>query len=353
MVEMKIQHIKKATGRTGEIYYYDRITGKRIHAPFGTSEFLAELETLRARATSSDNTPAPKPGTLGGLIHAYRASPEFAGLADRTRSDYNKVIDYLKPLRHVAIGHFDQAYVMGIRDKALNKHKWRFANYTLAVLSVMFNFGIPRHFADFNPTEKVPKVRRPRDLRQQNRAWTDHELDVMLGYAPTEIAVAVAIGAYTGLREGDVLSIPLNAIKDGRLKWRQSKTGEILEIPVHRDLAQWIDAATQLSNRKGTTIVIGQRGRPFTEAGFRSRFFKIIRGLEQTKKIGNGLTFHGLRHTVGTKLADAGADDFTIQSILGQKTATMAQRYRRDANKKRGSSAAIRLLEQPVKKNKK
>jgi len=353
MVEMKIQHIKKATGRTGEIYYYDRITGKRIFAPFGTSEFLAELETLRAGPNAKNKTPAPKPGTLGGLIHAYRASPEFSNLADRTRQDYNKVLNYLKPLRHVAIGHFDQAYVLNIRDKALNKHKWRFANYTLAVMSVMFNFGIPRRFADINPTEKVPKIKRPRDMRQQNRAWSDHELDVVLTNAPTEIAVAVAIGAYTGLREGDVLSIPLNAVKDGLLIWRQNKTGEALEIPVHRDLVKWIDAASQLDNRKGTTIVIGQRGRPFAEAGFRSRFFKIIRQLEQAKEIGNGLTFHGLRHTVGTRLANAGADDFTIQAILGQKTATMAQRYRRDANKKRGSKAAIHLLEKPVKKNKK
>jgi integrase len=30
--------------------------------------------------------------------------------------------------------------------------------------------------------------------------------------------------------------------------------------------------------------------------------------LENEGKVGTGLTFHGLRHTVGTKLADAGAD---------------------------------------------
>jgi hypothetical protein len=36
-------------------------------------------------------------------------------------------------------------------------------------------------------------------------------------------------------------------------------------------------------------------------------------------KIGAGLTFHGLRHTVATKLADAEADDKTIAAITGRQ----------------------------------
>jgi integrase len=351
MVILKIRGIKKVTAR-GRVYYYDRISGQRLYAPFGSADFLSELETVRAGKDGVDRVPPPRSGTFGGLIHAYRASPEFSGLAERTRKDYNRVLDYLKPLRHLPIHEFDQPYVLNIRDKANAKHKWRFADYVLAVLSVMFNWGIPRRFADINPAEKVPKIKRPRGLRHQNRAWTDHELDVVLAAAPEELAGAIALGAYSGLREGDMVAIPLNAITpDGFLEWRQSKTGEILVIPIHRDLKPYLKAARKRKKRKGTTIVIGKRGLPFTESGFRARFFKLIRGLEAANKIGKGLTFHGLRHTVGARLADAGADDFTIQTILGQKTATMAQRYRRNASKKRRAEAGIHLLEAGRKKN--
>ncbi len=46
--------------------------------------------------------------------------------------------------------------------------------------------------------------------------------------------------------------------------------------------------------------------------------------LKREGKIGDGLTFHGLRHTVGTLLVEAGFDIDTIRRWLGQKTLAMA-----------------------------
>ena len=223
----------------------------------------------------------------------------------------------------------------------------------LAVLSLTFNWGIPRRLADMNPTEKVPRLRRPRDLPPANPPWTDHELAVVLKAAPMELAVAVALGAYTGLREGDVIALPLTAIDGGVIEWRQAKTGDPVYIPVHRDLAPYIRAARTLKQRKATTVVIGQRGLPFTAAGFRARFFKLIRDLRASGKLARPLTFHGLRHTVATRLADAGADDTTIQAILGHATTAMSQKYRRQADRKRRTKAAVQLLERRPEKNKK
>jgi integrase len=46
--------------------------------------------------------------------------------------------------------------------------------------------------------------------------------------------------------------------------------------------------------------------------------------LKRAGKIGSGLTFHGLRHTVGTLLIEAGYDIDTVRRWLGQKTLAMA-----------------------------
>jgi integrase len=62
-------------------------------------------------------------------------------------------------------------------------------------------------------------------------------------------------------------------------------------------------------------------------------------------KSGAGLTFQGLRHTVATKLADAGADDKTIAAITGHKSMSQIQRYTRTACQKRRVKAAIRLID--------
>jgi integrase len=40
-----------------------------------------------------------------------------------------------------------------------------------------------------------------------------------------------------------------------------------------------------------------------------------------------GLRFHDLRHTAATRLADAGAEVFTIASILGDADLRMTARY--------------------------
>lgn len=345
MTMMKIKGIKKTTCKTtGKVYFYDRGTGEPITSDWGTADFLTELEAIRS---GGKEAPPPKDGTFGALVYAYKVSPEFEKLSDRSKKDYNRVLDYLMKLRGVPISAFTPAYILAIRDKAYQKHKFRFANYTLAVLSRMFNWGTPREFCSSNPTQSIEKIKRPKDLPVANRAWTDHEKDVVLAAADNPLATAIALGRYTGMREGDVVALPLNAVCGDYLIWRQAKTGEEIEIRIHRDLKQYIEEAQSRPKRKGTTLVIGVRGRPYTVDGFRARFFKLIKELEKDGKVGKGLTFHGLRHSVGTELAEKGGSDSVIQNALGQQTPTMAQRYRRSANKKQSREAAITLLETP------
>lgn len=46
-------------------------------------------------------------------------------------------------------------------------------------------------------------------------------------------------------------------------------------------------------------------------------------------KVQPGLSFHGLRYTQGTKLAEAGCDAPTIAAVLGQATTKIAEHYPR------------------------
>ena len=72
----------------GEVvtYYYAWKGGPRLNGEPGTPEFIASYhEAVTARKS-------PLPGMLLALLQAYQASSEFAGLRDRTRSDYVKQI---------------------------------------------------------------------------------------------------------------------------------------------------------------------------------------------------------------------------------------------------------------------
>lgn len=343
MVQISIPHIKIAKNNYGKKYYYDRITGKRILSKPGTASFILEVENLRAgnkiRKTNG------KVETFGQLIAAYKASPEYERLKERTKSDYNKVFNYLKPLDNVRLRSIDGPYISRVKAKAFKKHKRTFANYCITMFSILFNWGIEPGHTKSNPAEKVKKIKRPKDAREVNRRWHEYEINTVLKHAEQNLKIAIALGVYTGLREGDVVSLPLSGITETKIHTRQGKNGEKITIPIHRDLKAYIIKAKKMPNRKAVTIVMGMRGRSYTASGFRGMFFKLIRELERKELVQPGLTFHGLRHTVGTTLAEAGASDQTIQSVLGHLTTTQAQEYRRDANKKKGAARAIKLME--------
>ena len=93
--------------------------------------------------------------------------------------------------------------------------------------------------------------------------------------------------------------------------------------PKHSELKKVLDQTP----RRGTIVVVNTQGKPYTGDGFSTEFRKIKNKLLHERKIGEGLTFHGLRHTVATKLADAGATTRTIQSITGHKTTEQVETY--------------------------
>ena len=123
-------------------------------APIGSAEFFAECARI---AELKKTLGPPKPGTLGLLITEYRSSPEFLDLAPRTRADYQRCLDYLKPISDTPLISFDRGLVARIRDKVASKHGRRFANYVKAVLSIVFSWGSERNYVKNQPRRESEK----------------------------------------------------------------------------------------------------------------------------------------------------------------------------------------------------
>ena len=207
-MKIKIRGINKVRSK-GRLYYYHRKTGTRIDEPFGTAAFLEAVEKLNKRVF--ENEAKTKKGSLGQLINEYKVSPEFTELADRTRSDYQKVFDYLQPLHNFPLVRFDSKFALKLRDKAFKQKKRRFANYVIQVLKLVFVWGVPRKLTQPSQVTDVPKIRRPHDARVVNRPWKKQELEAVLIAAPSHLKVAICLGAMFGLRQGDVIKLPHSA----------------------------------------------------------------------------------------------------------------------------------------------
>jgi integrase len=137
-----------------------------------------------------------------------------------------------------------------------------------------------------------------------------------------------------------MLKVTWACYDDTAFEVRQNKTGNSLWVSARYRLREILDATP----RQSPVIVVGARGRPFTQAGFQRRFFGLIRKLTNAGKVGQGLSFHGLRHMVGTRLAEAGCDPRTIAAVLGQQTTAMADHYSRGADRRKLAEAAIERL---------
>jgi integrase len=347
MVDIKIPGVK-VYWRRGKPYAYHRKTGARIKVEFGSAAFFAEVEALNVKAALREEVKSKgREGTLGDLIERYRASPEFTQLAPRTRSDYNKVFDYLKPLAGDFLDEFTAGYVTEIRDAAFIAKKRHFANYVVAVLKLTFQWAQGHDLLKVNPAMGAVKLRRPRNAPRANRPWDGDECAAVLDAATGGLKVGIALGMFAGMREGDAVGAT-RAIYDGAwLRWSQNKTGDLVELPVDPRLKTILDEA--LSARQGSplaavTLAVGERGKPYTLDGFRTMFFRLITRLESEGRVRPGLTFHGLRHTAGRTLAERGADTQMIAVMLGHRTLAMAAHYSDQANRKKLAKGAITKL---------
>ena len=152
---------------------------------------------------------------------------------------------------------------------------------------------------------------------------------------------ANCLGRLHGLRESDVLRVTWICYDGSAFETRTQKTNMPVWVPAHYRLRDILNTAPRVS----TNIVVGARRRPIGRSALTTSFFNLLRTLREAGRIGPGLSFHGLRHTVGTALAEAGCDPPTIASVLGQATTQMAEHYSRHANRRHHAAAAIERIE--------
>lgn len=328
MTVVRVKGFQIFKDRHGKLRCYHRKSGEPVNltkAPIGSAAFFAEC----ARIVALSVHVPPKAGTLGQLIAAYRSSSEFQDLAPRTRSDYDRVYTYLKPIGDTALVRFDRPLVVRIRDKAAESKGRKFANDTKARMSSLFAWGSERGYIDQNVASGIKDIRREKGLPDANRPWSDAERDAVLKAAPAHMRPALALMMYTGLGPKDALILPRNFYQGGEIATKRSKTGQPVFWPAPSGLVEILGSAPK---HDAVTVCANSRGLPWTQSGFSASWRKVRIELEKAGRVRPDLTLYGLRHTVAVILREMGFDERTIADALGQKTIEMARRYAKGAD---------------------
>jgi integrase len=333
----KLDHVHAVRARLADgtvtTYYYHRRTRKPIHGIPGTPEFLASYVEAGKIERPIGNQ------TLGDLIQRYRQSHGFGKLAQETRRVYDRHLAHLDeiwgtmPLDVVG----DRSFRKGIKDERdrIAERSERGADYFVAVLSIVLGYAVDDGTLEENHAKAIRKLYKP---DRANKIWADQDIAAFQAVASPELQLALRLALDTGQRQKDLLRLPWSAFDGATISLRQSKTDAEVTVPCTTELR----AALETAPRRSPLILTNSRGRPWTSDGFRTSWHKATKASGIT-----GLTFHDLRGTAVTRLAEAGCTVPEIASITGHtlRSATTILRAYRARTSKQASAAIEKLNE--------
>lgn len=333
MVVVVLPGVKRIPMRLADgsrrVYYYHRATGKRLPDDPASPEFSARLADL--------NAPKPKVlaaaiDTIAGLIAAYRASPDFTQLAEKTRKDYRRYLATIEELwGDLPIKDLRRRHVRALRDAYAKTP--RTANYLVQVTRLIMTYAVDEELRDDNPASK-PKLLRTGD---GHRPWEEDEIETYREHWKPETVERVAFELLINLgqRGGDTIAMTRAHYRKGEVAVAQEKTGARVWVPASDDLRAildpWLETHCQL------VLLVNSDGAPFKIDHFRH----FMRAAYQAAKITDEVSTHGCRYTAATILHELGCDWETIGSITGHETASMVRKY---TAKKRLARLAIGRL---------
>jgi integrase len=282
-------------------------------------------------------------------LREYRKHAAFSELAPRTRVDYQRIFDYLKPIADTPLAKFNRPLIVRIRDKAAETRGQRQGNYVQTVLSILFAWGRERGFMADNPASGIKHIRRKKGLPDANRPWSDEERHAVLMGVPNHMRLPIGLMMFTGLAPEDALSLPRSFFRDNEIATRRSKTGEPVFWPCPAPLIEIVESSPP---HNAITLCANSYGRPWTGSGFRASWRTIRNRLQREGAIGAGLTLYGLRHTVAVILREIGCDERTIADALGQETIEMARHYAKGADLRPKMRGVVKSFEAELDKRK-
>lgn len=315
----------------GHTYYRFRCAGNVVRLPGDpdSEEFRAAYARLLIDPQAKLGRYTE--GSVAYIIDQYIRSAEFGQLVPGTQRDYRRYLDRLdRSVGERAGTSIDHAYVFQVRDKLQGTPSA--ANHTVAVLRTLFVWAKKRKYVTVDPTEGIDALKGGDGYLR----WPEADIEQFRNTALAMMRLALELGLYTGQRLSDVIRLAWSNYDGARIRLRQQKTGTALSIPVHPDLKALLDAAP----RTGLMVLTTRTGLAFHPRVF-SRDFRDAR---VAAGLPDGLSFHGLRHTAASRLAELGAGTPEIQAITGHKSLKLLEHYIRQANQELQADRAIARL---------
>ncbi len=364
-----VPYVQKVT-KGGQLHLYFRKGDYRegpLANALGTQELKDEVDAIVARVDKAQKAArTPKPGTVGGMLRAYtghiqdgvrtKASADFITLASTTQQMYADLADEMvQDFGAVHLQDVSRAWVIELRD-AWAPRGHRAANNRMQVLKNALAPAVDDekdNRIEGDPFHRVQKVRRPKGKVEAHPRWEDVEVEIAIEDAISSapgLARAIALGRYAGFRRGTICKVPRRARTERtddegewehRLLWLTEKR----EVLCDKREDPRLTAVLERTPNRALTIAYNADGDPWKERALNQALDRHMAKLAKDGRVRAAvdehgvvfcpLTIHGLRHSRGVELADAGASDAEIMAQLEHRTDRSAKEYRRQSQRRK------------------
>lgn len=293
------------------VYYYHRATGQRLRGKPGSPDFLQDYAA--AERLMQDRLA----GTLNGLIRDYSLSMKFERLADRTKTEYRRMLTKVE-------GRFGTMPIAALDDPRIRRDfiEWheavarasgaREADNRLSVLSAVLTWAARQSRIGTNHVSGFERLHR---VDRSDMIWLPEHVDAFMKVAPVELQRALVLALHTGQRQGDLLRLTWSNYRDGWLSLTQGKTGRKVELPATETLQSWLASIP----RDNAVILTTKTGLPWKARYFKAQWEAASKAAGITE-----LHFHDLRGTAITMLSEARCTPPEIAAISGHSLKTVS-----------------------------
>jgi len=260
---------------------------------------------------------AEKPATVTFYKSKLTRLLEFEALASARldRIDEALIERYVQARRNTVIGK-------GENKKNLSPAS---VNRELATLRRLLYLAKEWKLILSVPTIKLLAGERNRDFVLNHNQEQDY-----LDFAPQPLKDVSLLILDTGLRVGEAVNLewsdvylePVGGAKYGYLCVRKGKSKNAKRnISLTARVREMLIARHSTSDNKW--VFPGESGNSFLSTSLNHQHIKVRRSLG----LSDDFVIHSLRHTMLTRLGEAGVDAFTIMKIAGHSSITISQRY--------------------------
>ena len=246
----------------------------------------------------------------------------------------------LSSVRHLDVQHFIDAQLQAGKSAGT-------AAMSVKILRIPFNVAMRQGLITRNPCAAVEL---PDETSLTREAFSADQVSALLKVADGEWRTVILLGAYAGMRLGDAVSLTWSNVDLANelitfvpQKTSRGKRRKELVLPIHPTLLEHLAKLPGADRGPSNLLTPGLAGEGIGGRSGLSRSFLLLMAkagftLDAVHRKPDGeeggvgrkfrsLTFHSLRHTFNSLLANAGVDQEVRQKLTGHASAAMNARY--------------------------